>query len=52
MFQWPLLITLGVAHKKPEGGKRPPPPTEDRVNQCSTVPTTFTKKGPPGGICN
>ena len=31
-FQQPLLITLGVADEKPEGGgKKPPLPVRDRV---------------------
>ena len=34
-FQQPLLITLGVADKKPEGGKKPPFPAEDRVKNVS-----------------
>ena len=32
-FQQPLLITLGVADEKPEGGQKAPPPALDRVNQ-------------------
>ena len=35
-FQWPLLITLGVADEKAEAGKKPPPrppPFADNVQQ-------------------
>ena len=35
-FQQPLLITLGVADGKPEGGQKappPPPPAEDKVKE-------------------
>ena len=36
---------LEIADEKREGDKKPlpPPPSEDRVNKCSTVSTTFTE---------